>query len=59
MPSHGLIHHFSDIFAVEKEWFWNGRHYKRTALDWLRNYDANAEEIRGILNDIYSSDAGV
>jgi cyclopropane-fatty-acyl-phospholipid synthase len=36
MPSHGLIRQFSDCFAVEQEWRWNGRHYRRTAEDWLK-----------------------
>ena len=41
MPSHGLIGHFPDLFAVEQEWRWSGAHYQRTALDWLANFDAN------------------
>jgi cyclopropane-fatty-acyl-phospholipid synthase len=59
MPSHNLIHHFPDLFAVEKEWRWNGLHYKRTAMDWLANYDANAGEIGQILRDVYGKDAGL
>ena len=40
MPSHGLIRQFPDLFSVEQEWRWNGRHYQRPALDWLGNFDA-------------------
>jgi cyclopropane-fatty-acyl-phospholipid synthase len=57
MPSHGLIAQFPDLFAVEAEWVWNGRHYKRTALDWLANFDRNAEAVMRIMEDVYASDA--
>jgi cyclopropane-fatty-acyl-phospholipid synthase len=59
MPSHGLIHRFPDLFAVEAEWRWSGLHYRRTALDWLANYDANAREIGVILRQVYGRDAGL
>jgi cyclopropane-fatty-acyl-phospholipid synthase len=59
MPSHGLIGRFPDLFEVEADWVWNGRHYERTALDWLRNFDANAGEISAILKGVYGDDAGV
>jgi cyclopropane-fatty-acyl-phospholipid synthase len=59
MPSHGLIRHFPDLFAVEKEWRWSGTHYRRTALDWLANYDANTKAINAILRDVYGRDAGL
>jgi cyclopropane-fatty-acyl-phospholipid synthase len=57
MPSHGLIRQFPDCFTVEDEWCWNGRHYQRTALDWLKNFDRNAEGIFKILRDVYGRDA--
>jgi cyclopropane-fatty-acyl-phospholipid synthase len=59
MPSHGLIHRFPDLFEVEQEWRWSGTHYRRTALDWLANYDANAREIGAILRKVYGRDAGL
>jgi cyclopropane-fatty-acyl-phospholipid synthase len=59
MPSHGLIHRFPDLFAVEEEWRWSGAHYRRTALDWLANYDANAKRIGVILREVYGRDAGL
>src|SRR5689334_23479686 len=43
MPSHRLIEQVADRFAVEREWRWNGRHYQRTALDWLANFDRSEE----------------
>jgi cyclopropane-fatty-acyl-phospholipid synthase len=57
MPSHHLIRQYSDLFEVEKEWRWSGRHYQRTALDWLGNFDSNRDEIEGILGEVYGSDA--
>jgi cyclopropane-fatty-acyl-phospholipid synthase len=56
MPSHGLIRQYSDLFEVEQEWRWSGTHYRRTALDWLANFDARRDEIEGILRDVYGGD---
>jgi cyclopropane-fatty-acyl-phospholipid synthase len=53
MPSHGLLRNFADLFTIEQDWRWNGRHYQRTALDWLENFDANADAIRPILRQVY------
>lgn len=57
MPSRGLIHRVAEGFAVEREWRWNGQHYKHTALDWLRNFDAHRDEIDDVLRDVYGKDA--
>jgi cyclopropane-fatty-acyl-phospholipid synthase len=59
MPSHGLMRQFTESFAVVEDWRWNGDHYRRTADCWLANYDANAEEITGILRAVYGRDAGL
>jgi cyclopropane-fatty-acyl-phospholipid synthase len=56
MPSHNLIRHFATIFTVEAEWKWSGVHYKRTALDWLYNYDRNSAQIETILRDVYGAE---
>jgi len=57
MPSHDLIRQFGDCFAVDAEWSWNGRHYQRTAQDWLKNFDRNADAISGVLRGVYGRDA--
>jgi cyclopropane-fatty-acyl-phospholipid synthase len=57
MPSHGLIGRFGDLFAVEQDWRWNGVHYEKTALDWLANYDRNAEAVMTILRGVYGDQA--
>jgi len=59
MPSHGLITHFPDLFEVEADWVWNGRHYELTALDWLTNFDRNAAEVSRVLKGVYGANAGV
>jgi cyclopropane-fatty-acyl-phospholipid synthase len=59
MPSHGLMQHFSDLFAVEAEWRWNGAHYQRTANHWLENYDRHAREIAAVLAQVYGAQASL
>ncbi len=59
MPSHGLIHTFGDLFEVEEEWRWSGLHYRRTAFDWLANFDANRGEIDCVLAQVYGPHAAL
>ncbi len=59
MPSHELVQHFPDLFTVEAEWRWSGRHYQRTAEDWLANFDDNRVAIDRILSEVYGPDAQV
>ena len=59
MPSHGLIDRITDKFEVEDTWRWTGEHYRRTARDWLINFDRNASLIRAILAQTYGSDAAI
>ncbi|RYE75602.1 MAG: class I SAM-dependent methyltransferase [Hyphomicrobiales bacterium] len=57
MPSAALAHQFADLFAVEAEWRWSGEHYRRTAEDWLANFDRNLPAIEPILREAYGDDA--
>ena len=57
MPSAALAHQFSDLFTVEEEWRWGGDHYRRTAEDWLANFDRNLPAIEPILRAAYGEDA--
>jgi cyclopropane-fatty-acyl-phospholipid synthase len=57
MPSCNLIRQFPDCFSVDAEWWWNGRHYQRTAQDWLANFDRNSEAVFDILKRVYGRDA--
>ena len=56
MPSHSLVRRFADLFGVEAEWRWSGAHYRRTALDWLANFDHNAEAVEAIMRSVYAGD---
>jgi len=57
MPSHGLIRHFPDLFELEADWRWSGRHYALTAEQWLANYDRHEREISAVLREVYGADA--
>jgi cyclopropane-fatty-acyl-phospholipid synthase len=57
MPSHDLIRQFPESFAVVEDWRWSGRHYQRTAMDWLANFDRHADEIAAVLHATYGDQA--
>jgi cyclopropane-fatty-acyl-phospholipid synthase len=57
MPSRGLVRHFPDLFTVDSEWYWSGKHYERTAKDWLESFDRNEAAIRNVLRGVYGADA--
>lgn len=57
MPSHGLIRQYDEILRVEAEWRWSGRHYQRTADDWLANFDAHEDEIHALMREVYGAEA--
>lgn len=57
MPSHGLMRQYADLFEIDAEWRWSGRHYERTALQWLSRMDGRTEEVGSILNLAYGVDA--
>jgi cyclopropane-fatty-acyl-phospholipid synthase len=57
MPSHGLMQQYSDVLGVEREWRWSGRHYQRTADDWLANFDRHEPEITGLMQGVYGAEA--
>jgi cyclopropane-fatty-acyl-phospholipid synthase len=59
MPSHHLIRHYADLLLVEKEWRWSGTHYRRTALDWLANFDRHHDQIEAVLRRSYHADANL
>ena len=59
MPSHDLARQFGETFAVERDWRWSGQHYQRTALDWLRNFDANRAAIGAIFDETYGGKAAL
>jgi len=59
MPSDDLLLHFQDDLATRDHWTHAGEHYRRTAEDWLANYDRNREPIMRILREAYADEATV
>jgi cyclopropane-fatty-acyl-phospholipid synthase len=59
MPAHDLPHRFGDLFRVEQEWRWSGTHYRRTAFDWLANFDRDIDQIRPVLTNVYGKYASL
>jgi cyclopropane-fatty-acyl-phospholipid synthase len=59
MPSNGLIGLATPDFVIEAAWRWSGENYRRTADDWLTNFDRNAAAIRPILQQVYGRSAAV
>jgi cyclopropane-fatty-acyl-phospholipid synthase len=56
MPSHGLVRRFPDLFEVEAKWRWSGAHYRRTAEQWLVNFDRNGDHVAAVLQSVYGAD---
>jgi len=59
MPSHSLMSRFPDLFEIEADWRWSGDHYRRTAEDWLANYDRNFQAIWPLLVETYGPRAAL
>ncbi len=57
MPSFDLFKRFADDLAVEKRWWVSGRHYERTANDWLRRMDLAQDPIMKVFDATYGADA--
>jgi cyclopropane-fatty-acyl-phospholipid synthase len=53
MPSHDLLTRFQDDLRLVRDWRVSGRHYRRTAEDWLRNFDARRADLLPILRATY------
>jgi cyclopropane-fatty-acyl-phospholipid synthase len=55
MPSVGLLGWFQRDLALEEQWLVDGRHYARTARDWLAALDRNGAEVRAVLAATYGA----
>jgi len=53
MPSADLLLHFQDELRIRAQWWVDGRHYQRTANDWLAGLDGSREACLAILARAY------
>ena len=56
MPSDHLLYYFQRNLTITDHWRVDGRHYQRTAEDWLGNMDRNKQAILPILARTYGAD---
>ncbi len=59
MPSASLLLHFQDDLRVTRQWWIDGRHYARTAQQWLEALDASREPVLPLFADVYGKDAAL
>ena len=59
MPAFDLPHRVSPSFSVEAQWRWSGENYRRTALDWLANFDREGPRVDAILRKVYGAQAAL
>ncbi|MDX6769246.1 MAG: cyclopropane-fatty-acyl-phospholipid synthase family protein [Elusimicrobiota bacterium] len=59
MPSESLMLLFQDELVHEKMWVVDGRHYQRTADDWLANLDRRRDEALEALAPLHGAAAAV
>lgn len=55
MPSADTLLHFQDDLRIEQRWLLSGRHYERTANQWLENQDRNRDEVMAVLTEAYGA----
>ncbi len=53
MPSFDLFKRFADDLEVEKRWWVSGRHYERTANEWLQRMDDARAPIMRVFEQTY------
>ena len=59
MPSADLLLHFQDDLRIVNRWWVNGRHYERTANDWLAALDASRAQTLPMLEAGYGTQARI
>lgn len=57
MPASDTLLWFQSALNIEQRWHVDGRHYQRTANQWLANQDANREQVMQVLSTAYGGPA--
>jgi cyclopropane-fatty-acyl-phospholipid synthase len=55
MPSSDLFTYFQNDLSLENQWWWDGKHYQKTAEAWLNQMDHKKEEIYPLLKTVYGN----
>ena len=55
MPAHDLLPQFNDDLSLVTDWTVDGTHYQRTAEHWLKNMDANRDQILPLFSATYGA----
>jgi cyclopropane-fatty-acyl-phospholipid synthase len=55
MPSYDLLFQFQDSVAIEEHWRINGKHYQKTAEQWLENMDYGRSQIIPVFEATYGN----
>jgi len=53
MPSYDLLFSFQKSVTIERHWRINGKHYRKTAEQWLKNMDQRRRQILPVLEATY------
>ncbi len=57
MPSRRLLPEAAaPYFSLDRNWWIDGTHYRRTLDAWLESLDAHADEVRAVLAPVYGPD---
>jgi|SRR5208337_878233 len=59
MPARDFLSRMTLLLAAEDEWGWSGEHCRRTALDWIANFDRQRTRINEILREVYRAEASL
>ena len=59
MPAVDTLLHFPRSLAIERYWLVDGRHYERTANQWLARQDSGHDAVMAVLREAYGENAAL